>query len=623
MKLRSGYLYLALFAVHVLIAMVAFIHFRLHPYDTLFPSGDDGLKNLYTMISYVKEPLTADGIFKYNSFQYPIGDYVYYTDNTPLFSIPFRWFCLHIYDASDSVIVAFYVFVILNIIAGGMALYYILRALTKHTLVSFLLAVVMPWTNMQLIRVWRGHFNLSFTLVSLLAICLFMEWHRRRGRVGRQLWVAAGMCLLALLSFLAHGYYLAIVTLFMAGMVFFYGFAGRSEPWGRFSMAAAPAIAFTSVGLSLLVVYVTDRYFSLRKDHPGGYDWMEQKVRFTALFSGYTFQRFSFPVMSGRLSDEPEKAAYLGNIGLYLLLVIGVGICVSRGFRAFFIATQRSFFSQPLLAAIAGGALLLLVVSFGENYYTADPTAAGMHIVNIFNPLFYVHQVTRAVEQFRSLERFVFPFYFGFYIWAAYMLAAIYNANNQKIKIIIVVAIVGLGGVEIADHVDKMQSSTGGKNIFSPERLLQEKPTHIDARRYQALLPIPFYQKGPDDDDVCIADYEDWVKYTFQISLATRLPMMAMKMDRTPPLHGKMMIDMVGYGRIDPFLRSRLGNKPVLIAVNKRFKKDSSLYNVPHDNGIREEHYWRCNSIVERNGLTPIDSVGDVFYYEWYPLTGK
>lgn len=619
MRIKSTYLYLLLFAVHVLIAMVAFLRFRLHPFDTMFPDDGDGLKNLYAMVSYVREPITADGIFKYSSFQYPIGEYVYYTDNTPLFSIPYRWFCQHIYDASGSVVVAYYVFVIFNIIAGGLMLFYILRTLIKHDGISFLLATVLPWTNMQLLRIWRGHYNLSFTLCSLTAICLMIAWHKYRERRAKQVLVAAAGCILAFLSFLAHGYYLAIVSIFMSGMVFFYGFAGRKQQWGRFSMVAGVVLAVVSVGFTLLVVYCTDRYLPLRKDHPGGYDWMEQKVRFTALFSGYTFQQFKFPVMSGSLSVEPEQAAYLGNIALFFLLAAVVGMAIDKEVRAVVVAAQRRFFQQPLTAGIMGGALLVLSISFGENYYTSDPRNTGLHFVNILNPFFYLHFITRAVEQFRSLERFVFPFYFVFNIWVGYTIVAVLQSVGKRLKIGLVLMLVVVGGAEMADHVDYMQINTGGENLFADNKVAKVRPIHIDSKKYQAVLPIPYYLKGPDDDDWCIGDNGKWVRQTYQIALGLNLPLMSMYMDRTPPAHGKMMIEMVAYGKIAPRLRQLFNKKPVLVAVNTKLLTDSAQYNIPHDKGIREEHYWSCISFVQRNNLSPIDSMGDIKYYEWAP----
>jgi hypothetical protein len=70
-------------------------------------------------------------------------------------------------------------------------------------------------------------------------------------------------------------------------------------------------------------------------------------------------------------------------------------------------------------------------------------------------------------------------------------------------------------------------------------------------------------------------------------------------------------------------IRGKLNNKPILVAVNTRMVTDSTLYNVPHDKGVREKNYWGCNTFVQRNGLSAIDSAGDIKYYEWYPLAGR
>ena len=622
MSVKSIYRYLALFFIHVVIALVAFQHFWMHPNGVLFSEIGDGLKNVFTLVSYVNEPVSKDGIFKYNTFQYPFGDYVYYTDNTPLFSVPFRFICHHVYDLSAYTVQVLYSIVILNIILSGLLIYYILKRITGEQTISFIMAIVLPWANMQVLRIWAGHDAFSFTSLILLAIILMMQWHRHILMRRKQAYIGIAMCLLAFFSFLAQGYYLAIITGFLSGMLFFHGIYYRKQPAGKFSIAAAFVVAIIAVCLTMSVLGLTDGYLSLRPTNATGYDWMEQKVRFTSLFSHYNFQQLYFPVSRGVSSTEAENAAYLGNIGLYALLVLGLLVAVSRSFRSFMINEQRRFFTDPLKGAVFLGGVLLFFISFGEHYYTEFPHDKGLHIVNILNPFLYLHQLTRQVEQFRSLERFIWPFFFTFNCWIAYTIAAVCREYGTRVKAGIIVAMLFLGGGEMLDFVREMRYKTQFRNVFSTEEINRVIPKHINFTNYQAILPIPYYSMGAENYDYIICDNDWWSNLTYRLALKSGLPLMASKMSRTPIEYNLILFNFVAYDSLDARLKVKLTQKPVLVAVSRKLLTDYTGTNIPRE-GSAEKIYKASLQFASRNHLQAVDSLDDVIYYEWHPPAGK
>lgn len=618
MRIKGIYLYIALFLVHVVIALVAFQHFWKNPNGVLFSDFGDGLKNIFTIATYAREPLTADGIFKYNSMQYPFGDYVYYTDNTPLFSIPFRWVCRHVYDLSAHTLPILYTVLVLNILLCGLLVYYVLKRLTGERTISFIMAVVLPWANMQVLRIWVGHNAFSFTSLILLAIVLLIQWHKHRDSRSKLLLIAGAMCMLSLVGFLAQGYYLAILTSFMCGSLFFRGCFLRREPEGRFTMLMAGAVGVVSVGLVLFVLGLTDGYLAMRPENATGYDWMELKVRFTGLFSHYNFQRLYFPVMTGVSITEAEKAAYLGNVALYACLLLGIAMVASGSFRVYIMKVQRDFFRDPLKSSMFLGGLALLFVSFGEHYYTQEPHKQGLHIVNILNPFFYIHFVTHRVEQFRALERFIWPFFFVFNIWIIWTIVAVFRDHGKKVKVGIVAGLLFFGGWELTDFMRQMRWSTQCKNMFSADSLRSFGPEKIDYLRYQAILPIPYYSVGGEKYDYTIDDFEEWSNFTYRLSWKSSLPLMASKMSRTPFEHNLMLMNMVAYGSLDKRLKDKLTNKPVLVAVCRKLLTDNTCGNIPPA-GEAAKVYWAALHFTERNHLAAIDSADGVLYYEWQP----
>lgn len=617
MKLKKTYLYLSLFCIHCFIALVAFLHFRLHPHDVLFSNYGDGLKNIFTLTTYAKEPITSEGILKSSAFLYPFGDYVYYLDNTPLFAIPFRFFCHHIYDLSAHTVIIFYIVIILNILLCGLLIYYLLRNLAGDNPLSYIMAVILPWVNVQVGRMFVGHYAFSFSSLLLLCLVLMMLWHRHIHNRRKLYVIAACMCLLSFLSFLAQGYYLAIVTIFQSSMLFFYGLSLRREAAGKFSMLMSIVCSLVVIGIVFGMLAGTDSYLSLRRENASGYDWMEMKTRFTALFSHYSFQNISFPI-SGRTDDEQEHAAYLGNVGLYTLLVMGIIMIISRPFRATMIRIQKVFFGSKLRSAIFIGSLIMLSISFGENYYTSTPPENGLHFINITNIFFYIHQFTNRVEQFRSLVRFMWPFYWVFNIWIVYTLIAVYKEYDRRVKSIIVTLVIFFGGAELYDCTNRDQRKGHEENLFSTANLEKVRPQHVNWAAYQAILPLPYYTVGSEDYDFIIDDDDKWSDHTYRLALISGLPLMSCKMSRTPLLYTKELLNFVAYDSLQSELRAKLNRKPVLVVVNKKLIADSTLPNIPHEQR-RAEYYWKANQFAERNHLQAIDSLGDVVYYNWYP----
>ena len=71
----------------------------------------------------------------------------------------------------------------------------------------------------------------------------------------------------------------------------------------------------------------------------------------------------------------------------------------------------------------------MVLANFGDNYYLSE-NPGGVMIVNFLNPLFWVHMVTDGVEQFRSLGRYVWPFYWTLNIFLLVVVHRLFNQGN-------------------------------------------------------------------------------------------------------------------------------------------------------------------------------------------------
>lgn len=692
------YAYGVLLLIHIVLAVTAFTPHFTAPGQTIFTGWGDGLKNNFTLYSYTKAPI-RHGIFKYDMMNYPFGDYVYTTDNTPFFSIPFRWFCQHIYDISEYSIAIFNFVMIANIIFCGLLVFWVFRRLLKSTSIAWLLAIILPWTNFQLARLFRGHYNLSLTSFCLLALLLFLLWHKYYRHKTKRLILLLAMIAFSYAIFLTHGYYMAIIPVFLACMLCFMGIyqlvLKQKEGW---SSLWAAVILFTGTALLAYATMIfTDGYFHLRPSFAAGYDWMEQKTNFSLLFSHYNFQHLYFPVWSTKNPNAIELMCYLGNIGLYALGILFIISLFSQRFRRLLWDIQKEYFKDPVKTGIFLSGLVLLSMSFGEHYYPlSQPSTTGwpfatngrtpfaewmymavffaliviflcrsiyrhelikypvyrplpgkaiirralyfyfsatlilyimfghykiMYWVNVTNPLWLAHKFTKMVEQFRSLVRFAWPFYWSFYIWIGFTISALFLRVDKNGKALIICLILLLGGIETADFVMEIKHAANEENIFADKSLEKFKSLSIHWNNYQAILPIPFYLVGCETDNYnyTIDDIPEVSALSYQLSIFSGLPLMSGKLSRTPEKYNRLLMETMISDNPPKEVADKLNSKSVLIFVDKKYIQDSTVNIIPRQDNrqFARKAYWACQTIVSRNKLKPVDSLDNIYFYEW------
>lgn len=67
------------------------------PGQHLFMTSFEGMKNYFTFQSYLQQPFEK-GLSWFGNMNYPFGDYIFYTDNTPLLAVGVKLFSHYVYD---------------------------------------------------------------------------------------------------------------------------------------------------------------------------------------------------------------------------------------------------------------------------------------------------------------------------------------------------------------------------------------------------------------------------------------------------------------------------------------------------------------------------------------------
>ena len=90
----------------------------------LFMDSYDGMRNYFAYHNFINQGETDD-FFLFNNMNYPFGDYITYTDNTPLLAVIVKWFSENIYNISHCSLSIFHWFYVFSIVLSSVFLYLI------------------------------------------------------------------------------------------------------------------------------------------------------------------------------------------------------------------------------------------------------------------------------------------------------------------------------------------------------------------------------------------------------------------------------------------------------------------------------------------------------------------
>lgn len=139
------------------------------PEKYLLQSGYDGLKNYFIFLSYLNRP-APEGIWLYKGMHYPFGEYIFYTDLTPLLAVFLKLFSRYIVDVTPYNLQIYHFVFIIGIVISTILLIAILSHLLHSKILILICSLALPWINPQTNRLLVGHANLSLSFVLLFAV---------------------------------------------------------------------------------------------------------------------------------------------------------------------------------------------------------------------------------------------------------------------------------------------------------------------------------------------------------------------------------------------------------------------------------------------------------------------
>lgn len=609
----AGLLLLALL-LQTLLIFRAFGPLLTEPGQHLLVTGYDGLKNYFTFQAYLQQP-TAAGFSWFKMMNYPFGEYIFYTDNTPLLAVLVRFWSHHVHDITPYGLDIYHALLLLGLLVSTALLVSILRRLLRHWLLVVAFAVMLPWLNPQLCRLLLGHFNLAYSFVVLLAIWGLLRLYDRAQAhqpIGR---LVVGLVVgFTLISFI-HLYYLPLLGLLTAA--FFAAWLLPKRRWKQEPrlVVAGAALSGLPLVISVAVVRSIDAYYKLRLSDPTGFNFPAWKLQVSALVQPYSYLTTHF-VIEPITPVSQESQAYLGAFALFGLVAglvawLAARPATRRWWAAWSLTPERRFLGLLGVAALVG-----LLGSVGTVYDVGD-----FHITNYLSPFFYLHKLTDNASHFRTVARFCWPFFWFVNLLVVVGLDHWLHTGRTPWRWVVAAILVLLAYIDTRETLKyyrrSLQENVLTNQAFQPE--VAPLLAGLHPEQYQAILPVPYFHVGCENIDLTVDDDDLHSRHSYQLALHTTLPLMASKLSRTPPAHARLLRTLFDPAGPAPELRQQLrsNGKPVLVLF------DQSYYDGTIDLAGRQTNPF-AKQLIEAGAtfptnqhLTLLAESGKIRLYRW------
>ena len=506
----------------------------------------DGFRSYMAAMYHIEHDSTY---WHYGGMNYPYGDRVDFTDNIPLLTNSVKFISQNIVDVTPWFVGIWNVFLLVSLLLCGVFLFLIFRELELPLWYAIPISLGICFLSPQIVRM-NYHFGLAHPFVIPMMIYLLLLFERKKDW---QISMLIGA--LILMVYQIH-FYLFAISIFMIGFYWLTKLI-RNFSWPHLKMTLLHSSIqiFIPFVLLFLMLYLSDSILD-RPEQPFGF--LFYKSRLESIFFPLEYQPGR--ILKKLFRDElwwieKEGIAYIGGVAVFFF-----GWTFFRRFRNYKTATlfpeaepkHRNF----MINLFASGLFLLLfALGFPFNL------PGGAKLLEFTGPL----------QQFRSVGRFAWGFYYIINILAFYNLYHFIRKVDQKKWRIgfFVLAIAWLNfesvtylnkkKLKLYPHPAKRYNFMDGHNKWLKK---------VDWKKYQAILPIPYFHIG--SENVWL-DAKGPVAYrSLWSSVRTGLPVISSFMGRTSLSQTKDFLAFIGEPYRPLKMTDALPNQqPILIFLQK------------------------------------------------------
>lgn len=610
---------LAAVLAQLVVLAVTYSALLFHPGQYLIIDHYDGIKSYFSVASFLRQPL-GDGMLLH-AHNYPFGEYMYYTDSTPLLVAPLHWLVQTIPALGPYGVYLYDLFILSSVVVAAGLLVLILRRLAVPAWLTVLLAVALPWLGPQTIRLNVGHLSLAYTPALLFTVWalqrLYAAW-----RAGQPLARHFGVLTLGIVaaSWL-HFYYLPLLggTLGFFALVLLYQSIRARRDWRPVAVGTA-ATLLLALASTWGLLQLLDARHAERPVTTNGYGWVEWKFQFGALFAGYDYNKIRFPFE--RTAPVPyESAAYLTSFVLFGLLLVAGLVLARRLPAAARLPPPAASDAAGFVRCLLWASLPMALIALGE---TIELDNGAYVIHNYLNVFRWLHKLTERVTQFRVLGRFIWPFWWALVLGFGWYVARWRHLPGLRWAL---AALCALLVVDTLNATHFYRHNTQRTNLLTDAQAtasVRELLGWVLPGRYQAILPVPYFYVGSElegnynlttdpDDPHC--------NTTYQLGMVSGLPLMSHKAARAINAHAEALYSIFSPAGPAPALLARLDARPVLVFLDTAYYDGRNNYyrETLRDRAPMRAAFERGPAFIREQRMARIRHQGSWSLYEWYP----
>ncbi|MGB0931604.1 MAG: hypothetical protein ACPGVB_12545, partial [Chitinophagales bacterium] len=375
-----------------------------HINDYLFAPYGDGMKNYYAPAYYIK----YGGRLTFSGMGYPYNSYLMYADPMPILAIPLHWINESLFSIENYTIGVVNAMMIFSVIPCILFLFLIMRHYRLPVWYAMIAALLIAHLSPQYHRI-LGHFALSM-LTFVPAI-----WYILLRQTSSTLLYRWGFLQVAVLLFFTfiHAYYLLIGVVFILAYVLVYivQYSFKKQVnWRQIRaliFSALSPIIFFKV-FQILTDSTTDM-------HTVPYGFFVYYAELKSVFFTTVAPLAGFWRMFYNHPPQFEGFAYVGLMGVFALFFTGI-----KGFL-YLKNGEWSKIIHPVLPTNLSISIWAAVVVL--LYSMCIPFRYGFEFL-----LDYLPQL----QQFRSLGRFAWIFYYIFTVYTVFYFYLIFRRMSIK-----------------------------------------------------------------------------------------------------------------------------------------------------------------------------------------------
>lgn len=475
----------------VITLMLGFLVLNSFYHDVLFapnkhvfnPSGD-GLKNYFTSAYFIKN---NQSLSSFDGMNYPFGESVMYTDGHPALSYFLKTLSVVIPDIDTNIIGILNTIMMLSFLLTAFVIYRIFKLLNFHTYFASFSAVALTFLSPQSFRL-QGHYSLSYSFCIPLTILLLLKISQNQ----KPLLNTILLTLNNLLWFFIHPYLglMTAGTSLLFSVLTFVNFKKQKNKITKRSIGTIFLSGLLPILIFLSVSKLLDNH-EYRPTNPYGIH--EYHATFESVFlpNRPPFKQNIQQFYEYDGTTSWEGVSYIGIISFVLIFIY-----LMRSIKVSFENSKIIFFNDWLPHTHLRNLVLTSILFMFFSMLL--PFRWGFE--DLVDQLSFL-------KQFRALGRFSWVFYYVTGITVLYIINQhINNLLSRNIRKWAYALIVGVPFLYLSEgfayHREISKSIAESDNIFSLKRSpenIKEAVKFIKKRKYQGLIPLPYYHIGSDN----------------------------------------------------------------------------------------------------------------------------